>query len=178
MEQKVNVWKANITNGLIMGMAAVIYSLVIYFTDLIFNKAQGYIFMIIQIALLAYLVKSYRDNSLFGRITYGQAVGAGVIICLYCAIVATAFQYLLYSVIDTGLIAKQIAFAEETMQAKGLPQETIDAAMKVQQKLITPGFIAIMGIFGNMFWGTIMSLAVAMFVKKAGNPLADTPTDL
>lgn len=182
MEQKVNVWKANITNGLIMGMTAVIYTLAIYFAGLFFNKGQGYVFLVIQFGLLAYLVKSYRNNSLFGRITYGQAVGAVVIISLYSSVIIAVFQYLLYTVIDTGLIAKQLAFAEETMQAKGLPQETVSAAMKIQQKMITPGFIALMGILGNMLWGIIMSLVIAIFVKKTGNrhvviPV-DTPTDL
>jgi len=173
MEEKVNVWKANLKNGVILGMAGIIYSVLIYALDLTLNQLQGYIFMIIQVALLWYLLKSYRDNYLFGNITYGQSVGAGVIICLYYAIISAIFAYILYTVIDTGLIDKQLAFAEEKIMERGLPQASVDAAMAYQRKLMTPGILSLMSIFGNLFWGTIISLIVGVFVKKEGNPLID-----
>ena len=77
MEPQVNPWKSNLTNGLILGLVGVVYSLVMYFLDLSFNKAQGYIFMVVQIVLLYFLLKSYRDNFMHGQITYGRVTGAG-----------------------------------------------------------------------------------------------------
>ena len=177
MEEKTNVWKNNLTNGVIMGAVAVIYSLSMYFFDLFLNQTQGYVFIVIQIALLAYLLKSYRDNYCFGNITYGQSVGAGVIICLYSAIIMAIFMYLLYSFIAPELIDKQLAFAEELMAKKGAPQSAIDTGMAIQKKLLKPGIIALMGIFNNMFMGTICSLIVSVFIKKEGNPLIDASTD-
>ncbi len=118
MEQNVNVWKANLTNGLILGLAGVVYSLVIYFLDLSLNKVQGYVFMGIEAVILYFLLKSYRDNYKHGQITFGESVGAGVIICLYYSLIMAVFAYLLYSIIDTGLVAKQLAFAEETYAEK------------------------------------------------------------
>jgi hypothetical protein len=175
MEQNVNVWKANLTNGLIMGLVGVVYSLVMYFLDLSLNKTQGYVFIVIEVILLFLLLKSYRDNSKFGQITYGESVGAGVIICLYYAIIMAVFAYLLYEVIDTGLIDKQIALAEETLQKKGLPQASIDTAMKMQQKILKPGIMAPLSILGNMIWGVVLSLIISIFIRKEGNPLVDTP---
>jgi len=173
MEEKVSVWKTNLTNGVILGMAGVIYSLLMYFLDLTFNETQGYIFMVIQVALLAYLLKSYRDNYCFGNITYGQSVGAGVIISLYAAIISAVFLYLLYAVIDPGLVDKQLALVEETIMARGLPQAAVDKAMAIQRKLLKPEIMAPISIFGNMFWGLIISLIVSVFIKKEGNPLID-----
>ena len=173
MEEKVNVWKTNLTNGVILGMVGVIYSLLMYFLDLTFNEMQGYVFMVIQVALLAYLLKSYRDNYCFGNITYGQSVGAGVIISLYAAIISAVFLYLLYAVIDTGLVDKQLALVEETIMARGLPQAAVDKAMAIQRKLLKPEIMAPISIFGNMFWGLIISLIVSVFIKKEGNPLID-----
>jgi len=176
MEEKVNVWKTNLINGLILGLVGVVYSLVVYFLNLSFNKAQTYVFLLVQIAVLFFLVKSYRDSYKNGMMTYGEALGASIIICLYYAIIMAIFTYLLYTVIDKGLLDKQLAFAEEMMQKKGLPQATIDAGMAMQKKIMTPAFMAPISIFGNMFWGLIISLIVAAFVRKEGNPLADTPT--
>jgi len=176
MKENVNVWKANLTNGLILGLTGIVYSLVVYFLNLSFNKAQGYIFILVQFAVLFFLLKSYRDNYRHGMITYGESLGAGLIICLYYAIIMAIFTYILYTVIDTGLLEKQLSFTEEMMQKKGLPQAGIDAGMAMQRKIMKPAFYAPISILGNMFWGLIISLIISAFVKKEGNPLADTPT--
>ena len=177
MEQKVNIWKTNLTSGVIMGFAAIIYSLLMYFFDLALNQTQSYVFIVIQIALLAYLLKSYRDNYCFGNITYGQSVGAGVIICLYGAIISAVFAYFLYKNIAPELIGKMLAFAEETMLEKGVPQTAVDTGMALQRKLMTPGILSLMSIFNNMFIGTIISLIISVFIKKEGNPLIDAPAN-
>jgi hypothetical protein len=178
MEPQVNPWKSNLTNGLILGLVGVVYSLVMYFLDLSFNKVQGYIFMVIQIVLLYILVKSYRDNYMHGQITYGQSLGASVIICLYYAIVMAVFTYILYSVIDTGLVKKQLDFVREAMEKKQtIPQATIDTAMNMQAKIMKPAIMAPLSIFGNMLWGVVLSLIISIFIRREGNPLIDTPAN-
>ena len=174
MDQNVNPWKANITNGVIFALIGIVYTLVIYFFDLTFNKVQGWVFMLIQIVILYFLLKSYRDNYRYGNISYSQALGAGMIIFVYYAIIIAIFSYILYAWIDPDLIDKQLAFAEEQMLEKRVPAEAVDAGMKVQAKLLKPPIIALMGIFGAMIQGLVMSLIVAAFVKKEGNPLIDT----
>jgi hypothetical protein len=172
-QNNVNVWKANLTNGLILGLIGVVYSLVVYFLDLSFNKVQGYVFILVEVVILFFLLKSYRDNYMNRYITYGQSIGAGIIICLYYSIIMAIFTYLLYAVIDTGLVAKQLAFAENVLQEKGLPQASIDAGMSLQAKILKPAIMAPLSIFTNMFSGVIISLIVSIFVRKEGNPLVD-----
>jgi hypothetical protein len=174
MEEKVSVWKANLTNGVILGLIGIVYTLVVYFFDLTLNKVQGYVFLVILIVALYFLIKSYRDNYLHGQMTYGQAVGAGMVIFLYYSIITAIFTYILFAFIDPGLIDKQIAYAEEIMQKRGLPQEAMDAAMKIQQKMIKPEIIAPMSLLSNMLYGLIMSLIIGIFVKNEGNPLVDS----
>jgi small-conductance mechanosensitive channel len=175
MENNVSVWKANLTNGLILGLVGIVYSLVMYFMNLTFNKTVGYIFLLVLIILLFFLVRSYRDNYLYGYITFGKAFGTGVVIFLYYSIIAAIFTYILYAVIDPGLSAKQLAFTEEIMSKRAMPQEALDAAMKIQKKIMKPEIIAPFSIVGNMLYGTVMSLIVAIFVRKEGNPLIDAP---
>ncbi len=175
MEQEVNAWKTNFTNGIILGAVGIVYTLIIYFLDLTFNSYQGYVGMVIQLVVLFFLLKSYRDNFRHGQITYGQSVGAGVIIYLYYAIIMAIFGYLLYTVIDPGLMKKALAVAESKMAGKGLSQEQIDSAMSFTSKMMKPAFTAIFGLFGTMIGGTIISLIVSIFVKRESNPLIDTP---
>jgi len=178
MEQNVNVWKANLTNGLIMGLIGIVFSLVVYFLDLTFNKSIGYIFLLISVFLLYYFIKSYRDNYLHGQITYGQSVGAGVIIFLYYAIISSIFTYILYTVIDTDLTNKLLAYTEEqTIKSGKVPEGSIDTVMAFQKKFLKPGIMVLVGFFINMFFGTIISLIVSIFTKKEGNPLIETPSN-
>lgn len=174
MEQKVNVWKVNMTNGLILGLIGIVYSMVMYFLDLTFNQVQGYIFLVVQIVVIFFLIKSYRDNYLHGNITYGQSVGAGVVIILYSAVIMALFTYILYTIIDPELTAKKLAFLEEMMLKKGTPQEAVDAFMKIQEKVQKPIIAAPLTIFSSLFGGTILSLIISIFVRKEGNPLIDS----
>jgi hypothetical protein len=174
MEKTVNVWKANLVNGLILGLIGVVYTLVIYFLDQTFNKSLNYIFLVIEIIILFFLVKAYRDNAMFGAITYGQALGAGVVIFLYATIITSIFSALLFSVIDPELMSKGIAASEEALQKRGMPQEQIDLAMKYTAKMMKPAIMIPIGLITSMFYGLIMSLIVAAFVRKEGNPLVDT----
>jgi len=175
MEEKVNPWKANLTNGIILALVGIVYSLIMYFMDLTFNKTQSYISILVQIILLYFLLKSYRDNYMHGQITYGQSLGAGMIIFLYSSIIVAVYTYLLYSVIDTGLVAKQLAFTENEMIKRGIPQSAIDAGMAMQAKIIKPAIIAPLSLAGGMFWGLIVSLIISIFIRKEGNPLIGTP---
>jgi len=175
MEEKVSVWKANLTNGIILGLLSIVYTLVLYFLDMTFNKSLGYIFMVVQIGILFYMLKSYRDTYLHGYMTYGQSLGAGVVIILYSTILATIFSYILYKFIDTGLTGKILAITEEGMAKRGLPQEQIDAGMAMSKKMFTPGFMVISGFLLSMLFGTITSLLVSIFTRKEGNPLVEPP---
>jgi hypothetical protein len=175
MEEKVNVWKANLTNGLILGLAGVAFSLILYFLDLSLNRSVGYINIPIQLVLLYFLLKSYRDNFLHGQITYGQAVGAGVIIFVYYSVITSVYTYLLFTMIDPGLVKKSLALAEEGLSKRGMPQEQIDTAMKMTAKFMSPIVMVISGFLASMFFGVVYTLIISIFVKKEGNPLIDTP---
>lgn len=176
MEEKVNPWKANIANGLIMGLTGVVFTLVLWFLDLTFNRGASASFFLIAIFLLYFLIKSYRDNYRHGIITYGQSLGAGMIIFVYYGIIMAVFSYLLYTIIDPELTDKSLAFAEEQLRKSGrVPENMIDTSMEMQKKFMKPGIMAVFSILGSLFSGLIMSLIVSIFTKKEGNPLVDNP---
>jgi hypothetical protein len=175
--EKTSVWKANFTNGIIMGLAGVVYSLVMYFVDLSLNKTQGYVFLVILAVLLFLFLKAYRDNYLHGYITYGQSFGAGMVLFLYYSLITAVFAYILYKFIDPGLIDKQLAMTEELMVKRGAPQAAIDSGMNFQKKLMKPEIMAPFSIISTMIGGLIISLIVSIFVRKEGNPLVDQPSN-
>lgn len=173
MENRVSVWKANLNNGIILGLAGVVFTLVLWFTEQTTNKSIGYIWFLVLAIALFFMIKAYRDNYMRGFITYGQSLGAGVVILLYYAIISAIFGYILYKFLDPGLIDKMLLVAEETMIEQGIPESAMEQGLKVQKKLMTPAFMAIASIFSTMLIGTIIALLISIFTRREGNPLID-----
>ena len=96
MEQKVNVWKATLKYGAILGMISIIVSLLRYYS-VFFNGNVYCVFVV-------YFLQLYRDNYCFGKITYWQSVGAGVIIYLYCVIIKAIFMFFIFEIIGAEFI--------------------------------------------------------------------------
>jgi hypothetical protein len=173
MENRVSVWKANLNNGIILGLAGIVFTLVLWFTDQTNNNKIGYIWFLVLAVALYFMIKAYRDNYLRGFITYGQSLGAGVVIMLYYAIISAIFGYILYKFLDPGLIDKMIIAAEEAMIERGVPESAMEQGLNVQKKMMTPAFMSAMSIFSTMLVGTILSLLISIFTRREGNPLID-----
>lgn len=168
--EKVSSWKANLNWGLILGFVLIIYSALLYFMDQSLNKTLGLLSIVIYIALIFLGIKAYRDNYLNGFISYGQAVGAGVIISLYAAILTAIFGYLLYAVIDPGLVQKMLDMSEQQMLDKGLSDDQVEMALKMSAKFMSPLVLTIGSLFNGVFFGLIISLIEAIFLKREGTP--------
>lgn len=173
MDNQVNVWKANLQNGLFMACIGMIYTFIFYSLDLMSNQVQSYIFYVIQAAVLFFMLRSFREKYRSGFVTYNQSFGAGMVIFVYYSIIMAIFTFILYKFIDPTLIDQQLATAEQMLVDKGIPQSSIDMALEMQNSLMTPTFISISSIFGTLFFGTIFSLIISIFIKKEQNPLLE-----
>ncbi len=173
MEAKKSIWKETLNYGIILGLIGVGFSVLTYMFDLTFKSWTILPSLLLSLVVLFFLLRSYRDHYNNGYISYGRSVGAGVIMNLYAAIITAIYVYVLYAFIDPGLMDKSLAFAEEKLIAKGLPEEAIDQALAMQAKMMKPWFTALMGIINSVFYGLILSLIVSLFVMKKGNPLLE-----
>jgi len=173
MEQKRSIWKETLNYGIILGLVSVGFSVLSYMFDLTFKSWIMAPTLLISLAVLYFLLRSYRDHYNNGYISYGKSVGAGVIINLYAAVIGAIYIYVLYAFIDPGLVDKTLAFAQEKMIAKGIPESAIDSATAMQAKMMKPWLQALMSVLNGVFFGLLMSLIISLFVMKKGNPLLD-----
>jgi hypothetical protein len=152
--------------GLIIGFASIVYSVILYMLNLMFNQALAYASVIIIIAGLAIAMKNYRDNVLDGVMPFGKAFGFGMLIILVAALLGAIFAYLLYAVIDTGLSEKMRELAEERMMKRGVPEAQMDMFLERAAKFQKPLPVAITGFITSVLGGVILSLIVAAIFKK------------
>lgn len=177
MEQKKSIWKETLNYGIILGLVSVGFSVLTYMFDLTFKSWIMVPSLLISLLVLYLLLRSYRDHYNNGYISYGKSVGAGVVINLYAAIITAIYVYVLYAFIDPGLVEKSLAFAQEKMIARGVPEAGLDAASAMQAKMMKPWIQALSSIFYGVFFGLLISLIISLFVMKKGNPLLDEAED-
>ena len=173
MEQKpTSLWKSSLTSGLYLGIVLILLSVIFYVAGLTFETWVSYISYPVLIAGAVYAQLSYR-KSLGGEMSYGQALGVGVMSIIFASVLSSIYAYILYTVIDPSLLDQMRVMTEQKIIEQGVPDEQLDTAMNIAMKFQTPAAIAVMGILGGAFIGLIISLITAIFTKK--NPSDEVP---
>jgi hypothetical protein len=172
-EKNPGLFKHAMTYGAIIGLILVAYIVILYITGLTFNKALGFLQYVVLIAGLYIGTKVYRDKNLQGFITYGQALGMGVLISVFVGIISVFFNYILLRYIDPELIEKQMAIIEETLQnSRFIPEDQVELAIERSRNNLTAWWSLPVGVISFAFFGFIISLITSAIIKKSPNPVA------
>ncbi len=172
MENKNMIWNNSMTYGAILGGILVATSLI----GFIFKIQNGTFLQIINYAVLGgimfYGTKVLRDKYQNGYIKYGRALASSFLIALFAGIIVAFFTMLYFKWLDPNMLEQMKLEVQQTLMDKGLDQTQIELSMR----MMTPSFYAFAALFSFSFWGFLLSLIVALFVRKEGNPL-DTITN-
>jgi len=160
--------RSTMTMGLITGLALIIYTLLLYATNNLLkqNFLLGILNYIILITGIVVGTRSFRDQSLGGYISYGKALGYGVLTCVFTGVVFGIFNYLLYEVIDPGLMEQSMKIIQEEMLNRGMSADQVEAMTQMQSRFRTPFMMLIGSIFSYSLLGLIFSLITSAFLKK------------
>jgi len=182
MENKpVSVWKGTINAALLFSLVLIIYSLILYFLDKTFDRSiiLGIIGFVISVGGFTLGIRSFRDDSRGGVLTYGQGVGAGTVIGLYAGIIVAAFGIILYTLIDPELIEKFFTTQEEALIEQGrLPESLIEQQIAFMRKIITPVSLPLFGIINYVISGVIISLIASIFLRREGDAFKKAMADV
>ena len=168
MENKPNVWKNALNWGLIVGIVLIIYSILMYFLDLSLEKWVSWVSYILLIGGIVYSTIQYRDNVLGGSITYVQALGFGVLISLFAAVLSGIYSYVFFTFIDPDFIDKIVEMTQQQMLDQGLSEDQVEQAMEMQKGFMKPWVMVLISIPALTFMGFIFSLITSIFLKKEG----------
>ncbi len=174
MEQKpASLFKSSLTSGIYIGIVLILVSVVLYVAGLTFETWAQYVTWPILILGAIYAQINYK-KSLGGEMTYGQALGAGVLALIFASVLSSIYAYLLYTVIDPSLVDQIRIVTEQRLVEQGnIPEEQLDQVIEMSMRFQKPGIMAIMGIVGGALIGLVISLITAIFTKK--NPSEVVP---
>lgn len=172
-ENKPAMMKHAMTYGAIIGLVLVVYSVILYITGLTFNRGLGFIQYVVLFVGIYMGTKSFRDNPQGGFITYGRALGIGVLISLFVGIISVFFQFILLKFIDPGLVEKSLIIMEEQFEnSRFIPKDQIDAALEKSRQGMTAIWSIPVGVLVFTIFGFIISLITSAIVKRDPNPVA------
>jgi hypothetical protein len=170
MEEKAKApfWKPALIYGAILGFVSVFLSLVFYFIGKSTENWTSWITMAINLVLLVYLMLHYRREYLGGYASFGQIflmvlVSAGII----STIINVVYMYLLYTVIDPGLLDQLRIIAEERiMNNSRIPESMYDDLMERVAKTTTVSYMTKIQLILGPVVNAVIGLIVAAFLKK------------
>jgi len=119
MENLDKILKNAAYQGVILGIALIVFSVLIYVSGIhMFSVTSGVITAIVvfggEIAFTVIYQKKFR-NSIGGKISFVQLLVYGFILLLVASIINAIFSYLLYAVIDPNYLSQQVDYFVEDM---------------------------------------------------------------
>ncbi len=170
MDENNNVgfMKPALNHALIISAALIILSLALYLSGQLQNRYAGWISTAISFVGIIYAIYNYRNQYQGGFISFGRAVGYGVVVGLIVGVITGIFAFLLYGVISPELVDEARLFAEKELY-KANPDLDYDQAqmmLKVQYWFISPIGMLVAGIFGGALQGLIFGIIGGIFVRR------------
>ena len=166
--EKGSVKKVAMQYGLILGLASVMLSVVVYAMGQTYEQPwwQGVLSFLIMLGCIVYAIKTFKgDNG--GFLSLGEALKVGLATALIAGIIGVIFNLLFTTVIEPDFSAKILEKASADMieQNPNMPEESMEMAMSITEKMVSPGVMAAMGIIMSLFFGFIISLISGLIMK-------------
>lgn len=164
------IWNTVLNYGLYTGGALVAFSLLMYLLDVNLMTISGLIMLYGSIFLVGFTfaalaIRHQRDKLDGGYISYGKALLVGLLTVFIGLIISSVWNYVMVNFIDPGAIA---TMKEQFVESWGesMPPEALEQALEGFDKADNLGTILMNGLTGGGFFGLIIGLITAAFMKR------------
>jgi hypothetical protein len=166
MEKKPSVFLICLGYGVIIALAVIVLSLILFLLNLDQNKPLQFLSYFILIGGIILSQYNFRNKYSFGYIEYGKAFMIGMLTSLFLSIIMGVYTYIFFNFIDPGAMEEVMLQTEQSMLDRGMTDMEIEQAMAMASKFQSVGMFTFFAVFGNFVAGIIISLITAIFIKK------------
>lgn len=158
----------SLTQGAILGVALIIYSLILNFLGLNEQSWWNLILNTVIVALVLNLaMKEFkRDNQ--GYLSMGQGISLGSLVSLFGAILSAGFSVIYIYLIDPEFIERTLRRAEIQLvsQNPDMSDQQIDYVLSFSEWFLKPVPVFMMGLIVTFILGFLISIVMAFVNKK------------
>ena len=170
MEQNSFIKSNIITYGIILGSISIVFQLMLFFLDMHYknDSTAGILSLLITSGILIYSFIVFKKNN-EGYLSLSEALKIGLGVSLVSALIGIIYTQLLVNFLDPETMKKSLELSMDTMRAQNpeIPQEALDTARSIQEKMSSPLIFSAVQIIFSLFFGFIISLIGGLIVKKS-----------
>jgi len=97
---------------------------------------------------------------------YGRALGAAFMIVLFASLMGVAFNLVYTTVINPGFTEVVLRSQADKLEAQGLSSDKVEQITTMTRKMMHPAVQSAMGFLAGLFFGTLVALVTAAFLKR------------
>lgn len=170
MEEKLpSAGKSALYYGLVLGVALIVVSLILYLVDQQREPAGIAIGIIALVAGIILIQLDFRNKKLGGFISYGKAVKIAFLTMIFAGIIVAAYTFVYNSYINTNDLLEAKTEQIQDIYNKGYDAATEEQAIKWIEMSTTPTVAAIGVLISYPIIGLIIALLTSIFIKKDEN---------
>lgn len=166
MENKPSTAIVSLGYGVIIALAIIVFSLILFLLNLAKGSGLENLQYLILLAGLFLAQINFRNKYQGGFITYGKAFTLGMLTSIFLSVIMGIYTYIFFQYIDPGAMEEAMTIVEQKMMDQGLSDMQIEQGMAMASKFQSVGMYTVIAIVGNFLIGMIFSLITAIFVKK------------
>jgi len=151
--------------GLTLGILVSAWTYVMGVTGWYKHPTLLNLFWLVILIQIVVLVWGLRLTAGEGKTYWGQ-VGAGTMLSLIGGIIIFCGSYLFTSIVFPNYFAEIRALGEELLKSRGMSDVQIKTTLDAQAPMQTSFMQALLGFIGTVVTGPIVSMVLALFLKK------------
>lgn len=168
------------TYALILTVVGAVFRLLMYFTGfetekLAIGQHLNWLMLPVVFALYWMALKAVREERPHQAMTYGQGIGAGVVIALISSVMSAVYTYIHLKFINPSFVDYQMEIMRSKWVEAGMGDAAMEQAESMTRMMMGPGVSAVMAVIAGVIFGLIISLIVSAFVKRAAPADAEGP---
>ena len=162
------IFSSSLMAGVVISILLIIFKLVLFLLDVDEQSYLQFIYYVIFALGLAWAMYSVRNNRLDGFATYGKAFTIGLYASIAVAVVMAIYTYVYMKYIDPSFVNDMLSQAEDKMIEANpdMSEDDINKALEMTKMFMQPGLMSIFSIFGSVITGSLLSLIIAIFVRR------------
>lgn len=165
MQEQSSVARVALKYGLITGVASIVFNTILIIAEQNQNQALTSLGLIILIVGMVYAMREFKSGN-DGFMSYGQGLGIGTLLSAISGLLGSAFITFYSQFIDTTYAQKILDKSRGDMESRGMDDAQIDAAMGFTEKMMSPGIMFAVTIFGAILFGFIIALIVSAIMRR------------
>lgn len=174
MDNQKSAFMPALTSGLILGVVLIVFSLILYITELNENVWVASVSYVLTAVVLYYAITNFRDKEQNGMLSYGKGVGVGTLTGFFASILLAIFTYVYVTYIDPSVIEQAIVKAEESILETNpnISDDDLENGLEMVEMFTSPMMMAVMSIFWYTIVSLVFSLLISIFAKKEDTNIA------